>query len=64
MSDKWLDILYQKNKFLREIDNAPPSNKRSLVLLWDIEDNTFNTNNFHPSKVHYRIGIDETKKVV
>ena len=63
MEDEGLELLYQKNKFLREIERAPLSDKTRLVLVWNVEEKTFGTENFHPSKVHYRVTIDEIKKV-
>lgn len=63
MVDEGLSALYQKNKFLREIEQAPLSDKSCLVLLWDLEAKTFSTDNFHPEKVHYRISIEDIKKV-
>ena len=63
MGDDGLELLYTKNKFLREIENAPPSDKTKLILLWDVEQKKFSTQNFHPSKIHYRISVDEIKRV-
>lgn len=63
MSDDGLELLNRKNRFLREIDNAPPSDKTRVVLPWSVEDKTFSTEKFHPAKVHYRVTVDEIKKV-
>lgn len=63
MVDESIELLYQKNKFLREVERAPVSDKSKLILLWSIEDKTFSTDNFHPTKVHYRLTVEEIKKV-
>lgn len=56
-------FLFQRNKFLREIENAPASDKTKLVLCWSIEEKNFSTAEFHPKKVHYRISVEEISKV-
>jgi hypothetical protein len=63
MRDGGLELLYRKNRFLREIESAPPSDKTMVVLPWSVEEKTFSTNRFHPAKVHYRVTVDEIKKV-
>lgn len=64
MNERPKDNLGQaKNRFLREIEAAPKSDKASLILLWSIEDKTFCTRQFHPKKVHHRIAIEDVLKV-
>ena len=52
-----------KNKFLKEIDHAPPSSRTRLVLKWDIDHESFSTADFHPRRVRYRISINDITRV-
>lgn len=56
-------FLYQRNKFLRQIMDAPASDKTKLILHWNVEEKNFSTAEFHPKKVHYRINVEEVQKV-
>ena len=56
--------LLQKNKFLREVEQAPKSSKNSVCLLWSVEQNSFDTRSFHTGKLAHRTSIEDVKKVI
>ena len=52
-----------RNKYLRELESAPPSSKNQVIFLWDIENNQFNTNDYHPKKSKHRVSVSDISTV-
>lgn len=54
---------YTKNRFLKAIEAAPIKSDDQIVLSWNLEREEFETSQFHPSKVMYKVTSKELQRV-
>lgn len=55
--------LHMRNKFIKEIENIPPTTNKQVIIKWSLEDSRFDTSKFHPSQANYKISIEELDRV-